>query len=563
MEQKKIYDAFFSYAHRDRAIAENIIASLESRGISVWYDDGLSLGVVWGDFVADAISSTRYFIPLISENFMNSANARRELQYACELAQDRSKTILPIVWGQIDYPLSLPSALNGFFFDRLDSVSGNEVERVTDSISEKINGIKNENVLYEKLSEYVKAEAHDHAARVLSDLCVLKCKELLLLSKADKRRDNLGELVLLLETMQEELEKTAQERFDFAQLIDMLEDTAKDVFALKSYDLYYLSLIWRICCYVQGLWRLSNREGPRAAELRARVERAYRELAEKEGIDQTNRGRYAENEWKFILQTPMFAESYTVAARRAATRIPEQSDEDSLLLAVADYMQKGNELFALIDQRDTAQDFLQCLILSYERLKAYCEVVGERKIATQCIERIFELKERAQGAKPISDAQKARTGIQTLLGLTVPKSGKFDLFISHKKEDMDIASDMYYFMKKNMKEVFFDKYSLPEMSEAQYRKAIMQALDGSKHFVVVFSDLAYLESDWVKLEMEVFQSEMDEGRKPGANFILVATDEVYDKIMQSNKTVLPIEYRRTEIMRVRDYKANLLKYISK
>ena len=91
----------------------------------------------------------------------------------------------------------------------------------------------------------------------------------------------------------------------------------------------------------------------------------------------------------------------------------------------------------------------------------------------------------------------------------------------------------------------------------------MQALDGSKHFVVVFSDLAYLESDWVKLEMEVFQSEMDEGRKPGANFILVATDEVYDKIMQSNKTVLPIEYRRTEIMRVRDYKANLLKYISK
>ena len=92
---------------------------------------------------------------------------------------------------------------------------------------------------------------------------------------------------------------------------------------------------------------------------------------------------------------------------------------------------------------------------------------------------------------------------------------------------------------------------------------IMQALDASRHVVVVFSDLAYLKSDWVSLEMEVFQGEMDEGRKPGANFLMIVTKSVYDQIMQSNKTLLPIEYRRCEIMCMEDYRERLLNYLNR
>ena len=90
----------------------------------------------------------------------------------------------------------------------------------------------------------------------------------------------------------------------------------------------------------------------------------------------------------------------------------------------------------------------------------------------------------------------------------------------------------------------------------------MQALEGSSHFVVIFSELEYLESFWVDLEMDVFHTEIVEGRKQGANFIMVATNEVYEEIMRSNKTVLPIQYRRVEIMRVEDYKKKLLSYIT-
>ena len=356
---------------------------------------------------------------------------------------------------------------------------------------------------------------------------------------------------------------------DFLHLWKCLKKMAYRFYSTSPEDLYYNALLMRLICYMRGLLQFAgeNAVDERMRELddlQAWVDEAYRDVAAAEqGINGECGGRYHENEWKFILESPSFAANYKV-------RIPEkwqasslQKDSDDLFLKVADYMQKGNDVLKSIGEIECAKDFLECLILSYERLKAYCGVVGQSAVAAQCIDRIEELKKLSENANPSKKDDKASVGLQTLLGLTVPHSGKFDVFISHKKEDMDIASDIYHYMKKNMKEAFFDKYSLPEMSDAQYRKAIMQALDGSAHFVVVFSDLAYLESDWVKLEMEVFQSEMDEGRKPGANFILVATDEVYDKIMQRNKTVLPIEYRRTEIMRVRDYKANLLKYISK
>ncbi len=140
-------------------------------------------------------------------------------------------------------------------------------------------------------------------------------------------------------------------------------------------------------------------------------------------------------------------------------------------------------------------------------------------------------------------------------------TSEYDIYISHKSNDIAIAEEMYYFMKQNGKRVFYDKKSLPERSESQYRKSIMHALDKSSHFVVVLSDLSYMESYWVKLEMQIFQSEIDEGRKKNSNFIMVVTKNVHDQIMESNKAVLPIDFRRCEIMLVEEYKAKLLMYI--
>ena len=109
----------------------------------------------------------------------------------------------------------------------------------------------------------------------------------------------------------------------------------------------------------------------------------------------------------------------------------------------------------------------------------------------------------------------------------------------------------------------FDKVTLPELSESDYDEAIMKALDHSRHFLVIITDLAQLDTYWIKLEMKTFHHEIVEGRKENSNFIMLVTDRVYQEIVSSNKTVLPLRYRSCEIMRISDYKAALPGYMTK
>lgn len=91
----------------------------------------------------------------------------------------------------------------------------------------------------------------------------------------------------------------------------------------------------------------------------------------------------------------------------------------------------------------------------------------------------------------------------------------------------------------------------------------MDALDKSKNFVVVISDLDYLNSHWVDLEMKTFNKELDEGRKPDGNFIIVVTPDLFEKIISTNKKCLPIQYRGYEIMMTTNYRERLIPYLKK
>lgn len=65
----------------------------------------------------------------------------------------------------------------------------------------------------------------------------------------------------------------------------------------------------------------------------------------------------------------------------------------------------------------------------------------------------------------------------------------------------------------------------------------MDALEESRNFVVIVSKLEYLNSFWLELEMKTFQHELNEGRKPDANFLMVISDTVEDEIYRTNKNV--------------------------
>lgn len=86
-------------------------------------------------------------------------------------------------------------------------------------------------------------------------------------------------------------------------------------------------------------------------------------------------------------------------------------------------------------------------------------------------------------------------------------------------------------------------------------------IEYSKHFITVISNLDYLNSYWVELEMKTFRHEMVERRKKNANFIFVVTNDVFQEILLTNKQCLPIKYLSYEIIKVEDYKNSIISYL--
>lgn len=95
---------FISYAHKDKKEVYPVIKKLLNDGFRVWYDDGIDPGTEWDENIAKHIEECGYFIPFISENYLNSSNCKDELNFARDLDKDRFLVYLENV--------NLPSGMN-------------------------------------------------------------------------------------------------------------------------------------------------------------------------------------------------------------------------------------------------------------------------------------------------------------------------------------------------------------------------------------------------------------------------------------------------------------------
>lgn len=141
----------------------------------------------------------------------------------------------------------------------------------------------------------------------------------------------------------------------------------------------------------------------------------------------------------------------------------------------------------------------------------------------------------------------------------------YDVFLSFKSEDYTLARNVYNFLIGKGIKVFFSKESLPRIGSSEYREAIDNALDSSKHMIVVCSDLSYLDSKWVKHEYTYFSGERIEGRKPGSNIIIITTTELFNKeVKNNNKKRIPHALRQEQIYSIDDFslEKDLLNYVS-
>lgn len=101
------------------------------------------------------------------------------------------------------------------------------------------------------------------------------------------------------------------------------------------------------------------------------------------------------------------------------------------------------------------------------------------------------------------------------------KSDKTTLvFISASSIDYPHAEKVNSFLISQGAETFFSKESLPKLGSSDYRKKIDEALDESKHMIVVTSSARNVNSPWVEAEWGFFISKKRAGRKKG-NIITV------------------------------------------
>ncbi len=73
---------FISYSHKDGPRVYPIIERLAAEGYRVWFDEGIDPGSEWPETIADHLSKSAVCMGFISENYLNSHNCKRELNFA-------------------------------------------------------------------------------------------------------------------------------------------------------------------------------------------------------------------------------------------------------------------------------------------------------------------------------------------------------------------------------------------------------------------------------------------------------------------------------------------------
>lgn len=114
------------------------------------------------------------------------------------------------------------------------------------------------------------------------------------------------------------------------------------------------------------------------------------------------------------------------------------------------------------------------------------------------------------------------------------------VFVSAASTDYALAVRVLDFLTTNNRDTFLAPVSLATRGDADFRRAIEDAIDSADHMVVVVSEAENAGSQWVQYECGLFLNEKLAGRKAG-NLLTVATESCRHE-------GLPIALRTREIV---------------
>ncbi|HLM56325.1 MAG TPA: toll/interleukin-1 receptor domain-containing protein [Pyrinomonadaceae bacterium] len=105
------YDVFVSYSHKDVPFVRRLVNALEARGIKAWYDsEVLRVGESFMRQIGDALEQSRYFLLVISPDYLAGQWTSFELGVALGAASTRGERIIPILVRKSDLS-ALPNSV--------------------------------------------------------------------------------------------------------------------------------------------------------------------------------------------------------------------------------------------------------------------------------------------------------------------------------------------------------------------------------------------------------------------------------------------------------------------
>lgn len=549
-ELKETLKVTLIYAMKDRFIANQIVQILKENNCEVYTFDDYMKSLAKGDFFSDAIydnfvkyafSKSDVYMPLLSENQQRSVAANNEIAYALSIAKNKGINITPICIDSIDALRDSTYLLQSYYAVIFSTKGSNQ------GFIDYIENLRKRTFIYKLpklIDDYNAIGDNKTTCKYICEL-LTKYGELLTSEYSDDK---------LITTFQAIYKYVYKYSLDWAYPNAKLDKYIVDVYKVfkKCLDLYLENNINYSPEYVLKLINVFNS---------IMNEYVYLEYDVNRSSDED-----ANYQIKLIEKYPELKDKVDSLVDKDYTYLKiknkeENNEDNKIQVAIAEYLLKSNELFNLLREKvEQPLDFYQCLKMSYERLKNYCALIKDSKTGALAIEKIHELDEIIKDSDLINKETKSVKEFKAVLGLKSEDVGQYDVFLSHKSLDTDMASNVYKFLKGNMLNVFFDKECLPDLGQAEYHEAIMNALDNSTHFIIVLSSLEYIKNGWVKEEMETFASEVREGRKEG-NFLFLVTDEIMDEIRITNKKCIPLQFRKFEVMLISEYKEKILPYL--
>jgi len=121
------YDVFVSYSKKDADFVRSLVAALEARGVRVWYDGGeIRIGESFMRRIEDALEQSRYFLPVISPDYLSGQWTPFELGVALSAASTKEAYIIYVLVRESDLS-ALPRPLRRHQFLNATQASAEQI----------------------------------------------------------------------------------------------------------------------------------------------------------------------------------------------------------------------------------------------------------------------------------------------------------------------------------------------------------------------------------------------------------------------------------------------------